>query len=133
MTTHTLVGGQRLVGVHPDSACAGEFCCIHNPSDHHMVEWGQNWREDRGLMERICPHGIGHPDPDDIQVDTTHGCDGCCSIPEAESQFAAFVKVDLQPFLDRVKAEIAELVALTTRPAGPLPPCRQEIDSRGTE
>lgn len=30
-------------------------------------------------MERICPHGVGHPDPDDTNPDTVHGCDGCCA------------------------------------------------------
>ncbi len=33
-------------------------------------------------MERICPHDVGHPDPDDMNViagDSSHGCDGCCS------------------------------------------------------
>jgi hypothetical protein len=36
-------------------------------------------------MERICPCGVGHPDPDDAAYrlsqgddDTTHGCCGCC-------------------------------------------------------
>lgn len=53
-----------------------------------------NWRADRQLMERVCDHGIGHPDPDHIKhvtriaryasvpVDVdgigVHGCDGCC-------------------------------------------------------
>jgi len=75
---HTLVGGQILVGVHrPNEGCAIK-CPIHNPSDHHMRDWEQNWRGDRGFIERICPHGIGHPDPDDLQADAVHGCDGCC-------------------------------------------------------
>lgn len=43
-----------------------------------MVLWPQHWRGDRHLMERICPHGVGHPDPDDINPDGVHGCDGCC-------------------------------------------------------
>lgn len=42
-------------------------------------------------MERICPHGVGHPDPDHIafvervagkdvaSVEAVHGCDGCCA------------------------------------------------------
>jgi hypothetical protein len=80
---YTLVGSNRVLLVHPKSTCAGQRCCIHNPSDHHMKEWPQNWREDRGMMERICPHGIGHPDPDDPKTKTpmeaVHGCDGCCS------------------------------------------------------
>ena len=74
---------------HLPSECAGEFCCIHNPSQHHMRTWPQNWRSDRRLMERICPHGVGHPDPDDVAYQRRtfgdaakyvdiHGCDGCC-------------------------------------------------------
>jgi len=29
-------------------------------------------------MERECPDGIGHPDPDEINPNKMHGCDGCC-------------------------------------------------------
>ena len=87
MERYQLVGCDRILWVHSREKCAGEFCCIHNPSDHHMREWPQNWRGDRGLMERICPHGIGHPDPDDPATKTQyggiHGCDGCCN-PKAE-------------------------------------------------
>jgi hypothetical protein len=74
----TLVGGERITNVHPSYKCEGQSCCIHNPSDHHMKEWRQHWRDDRGIMERICPHGTGHPDPDDPSLNTSHGCDGCC-------------------------------------------------------
>lgn len=70
--------GQRLRNVHSRNACRGEFCCIHNPSDHHMRGWTMNWRPDRRIMERICEHGVGHPDPDDTSGDGVHGCDGCC-------------------------------------------------------
>lgn len=79
---HELVGGQILMGVHLASQCKGEYCTIHNFSDHHMVTWPQNWRPDRRIMERICPHEIGHPDPDDPkfkdEYERVHGCDGCC-------------------------------------------------------
>ena len=63
---------------HPD-ACMGEFCTVHNRSDHHMRSWPQHWREDTRIMERICTHGVGHPDPDEINQPYGHGCDGCCS------------------------------------------------------
>jgi hypothetical protein len=76
---------------HAKDQCSGQYCSIHNPSPHHMVTWHQLWRGDRGIMERICPHGIGHPDPDDvahherIKPDDdyygVHGCDGCCAPP----------------------------------------------------
>lgn len=76
----TLEGGQVIVGVHPKGDCVGERCTIHNRSEHHMRSFPQNWRGDRGLMERVCPHGVGHPDPDDILQDTIHGCcqERCC-------------------------------------------------------
>jgi hypothetical protein len=41
----------------------------------------QVWRGDVGYIERTCPHGVGHPDPDEIFLDAVHGCDGCC-MPE---------------------------------------------------
>lgn len=79
---YTLVGSDRRIYTHHPSKCAGRHCCIHNPSDHHMKDWPQNWRDDRGIMERICPCGIGHPDPDDPKAkdphESVHGCCGCC-------------------------------------------------------
>jgi hypothetical protein len=79
-----------LVNVHDPARCKGRPCVIHNPSNHHMRSWPLNWRGDTGVMERICPHGVGHPDPDDAAYNmsigrdymTVHGCDGCCSPPE---------------------------------------------------
>lgn len=78
--------GQTVSGVHPPMLCAGENCAIHRPSRHSMNSFPTHWRSDRGIVERICPHGVGHPDPDDIAykatlgVDITlHGCDGCCA------------------------------------------------------
>lgn len=83
--------GLTLLNVHEPAKCAGEVCCIHNPTDHHMRTWRQNWRGDKGMVERLCPHGIGHPDPDDLLVRTTrwagvHGCDGCCLNRHKEDQ-----------------------------------------------
>ena len=68
---------------HSPGKCAGQFCTMHNLSDHHMRSFPQLWRYDRGIMERVCPHGVGHPDPDDfkcktIKGESVHGCDGCC-------------------------------------------------------
>ncbi len=82
-TTDPIFGriiGEQWISVHEPSECANEYCCIHNPSDHHMNNWPQLWRDDRKMMERICLHGYGHPDPDDISPNKTHGCDGCCHV-----------------------------------------------------
>jgi hypothetical protein len=84
---------QTLENVHDESVCAGTFCAIHNPSDHHMKDWPLYWRQDKAQLERICPHGAGHPDPDDLAWHIAngrgymgiHGCHlnedtgwGCC-------------------------------------------------------
>lgn len=76
--------GQVITGVHSPDVCAGEPCVIHNPSDHHMRDWPTNLRDDFGspFTERICGHGVGHPDPDDPQADRVHACCGCCARPE---------------------------------------------------
>ena len=72
---HTSV---QLKNTHIRANCKGEYCTIHRRSNHSMRSFPQNWRPDRGIMERICEHGVGHVDPDEITEDRTHGCDGCC-------------------------------------------------------
>lgn len=74
----------RILKTHGVVDCGGDICVIHNQTQHHMVDWPLNWRWDREIMERMCPHGIGHPDPDDNRIRTgldigVHGCDGCCA------------------------------------------------------
>ena len=75
--------GQVLKGVHLEKDCRGLPCTIHSPSDHHMRDFPLDWRSDKGIFERICPHGVGHPDPDGQYEEhlTIHGCDGCCTPP----------------------------------------------------
>ena len=51
-----------------------------------MRGWRQDYRDDSGRIERLCPHGIGHPDPDDPDAPWPHTCDGCCDPP---TSFAA--------------------------------------------
>lgn len=76
------VDGVTLYDVHDGVECAGRPCVIHNQSQHHMLDWTLNWRSDRGIFERMCPHGIGHPDPDNQEgYNSVHGCDGCCRPP----------------------------------------------------
>lgn len=72
--------------VHDNDDCRGRNCCIHWPSPHPLADRPLNWRGPWIGMERICEHGIGHPDPDDLAyrksigapLHTVHGCDGCC-------------------------------------------------------
>lgn len=83
--------GWIALSTHAENEGCKDGCCIHSPSDHSMKDFPMYWRADRVLMERTCPHGIGHPDPDDIafkrvqhggsvaDAEAVHGCDGCCA------------------------------------------------------
>ena len=83
-----ITGTNQRILVHNKKDCEGGYCCIHNPSNHHMKDWPTNWRNDRKLMERIDIFGVGHPDPDDlsyketigldIETESIHGCNGLC-------------------------------------------------------
>lgn len=53
-----------------------------------MRTWPKVWREYYGYFDRVCVHGIGHPDPDDVVhlqsaggASTAHSCDDCCIAP----------------------------------------------------
>jgi hypothetical protein len=84
----TDVADLGLVGVHSPDACAPQYACpMHRPTEHHMRGWEVVWRADRGILERVCAHGVGHPDPDQfsywkangMEAEAVHGCCGCCT------------------------------------------------------
>ncbi len=102
--------GVVLNGVHSKTRCGGKTCVLHHPTGHSMREWTLHWRDDRGIFERICEHGIGHPDPDQYDymlqsfgkqhadAEMVHGCDGCCrgaygEVQEETSEVADYMKV----------------------------------------
>ena len=76
-----------LRNIHAEAQCRGQVCVIHNPTDHHMRRWPLIWRDDRQILERICVHGTGHPDPDHLPYwaatgrddNRWHGCCDCCA------------------------------------------------------
>jgi hypothetical protein len=90
VTSEHRMADVKLSNVHSPAACAGQYCCIHNPSDHPLTTWPQVWQSNKRLMERQCPHGVSHPDPDDPQatlpVELAHGCDGCCQGAYSQAQ-----------------------------------------------
>jgi hypothetical protein len=76
-----------IPNIHQESSeCKQYGCVVHCWSDHHMRKWPLNWRDDAGKFERICSHGVGHPDPDGagwakrngFEIALIHGCDRCC-------------------------------------------------------
>ena len=79
-------GDTPLNRVHWPRRCSGQVCVVHSPTEHGLSSWPLVWREDRGIVERLCTHGIGHPDPDQFtfwlssgrSYELVHGCDGCC-------------------------------------------------------
>lgn len=96
MESRRVYAGTQVWRVHAPVKCKGHKCIFHNPSKHGMRNWPMNLRE-TGLVERMCEHGVGHPDPDsadymDILFGhepgtwATHGCDGCCYVIGGYSQ-----------------------------------------------
>lgn len=85
-----VVAGPLEVTTHSVFDCLGPNCVVHNPSNHPLKDAPITLRADKGgVVERICEHGTGHPDPDDmwfrrthlgedLLVLTAHGCCGCC-------------------------------------------------------
>lgn len=74
------------IKIHEADDCQAP-CPFHAPSDHPLNKAPIHIRLDKSfLVERICPHGVGHDDPDSVAYmhshghmwAGTHGCDGCC-------------------------------------------------------
>ena len=105
---------QELDSFHKPDACAGHFCVIHNPSDHHMKDWPKLVRAS-GLIERECKHGQGHPDPDSVDYFErhgiegmgVHGCDGCCR-KVVETVIEQHGSPPLRNFVDSVSVTMKE-------------------------
>lgn len=82
-----------------------------------MRDWPMNWRDDTGVMERICPCGVGHPDPDAAAYNrkighaykNVHGCCGCCD-PELfkVSAKARLVDVEAELVVDPLSLETSK-------------------------
>lgn len=85
------VPGVVLIGVHSLDECAHRPCVVHAPSNHRLRSWPLVWRQDRAMFERLCVHGVGHPDPDHLAhlslvlapeeaaAESVHGRCGCCT------------------------------------------------------
>lgn len=73
------------LAVHGRHICKDQPCSVHRPSDHPLSEAPRDWCPVSRIMYRLCQHGYGHPDPDDLKVRTwpaegRHTCDGCCEM-----------------------------------------------------
>lgn len=70
-----------VVRVHATRTCHGEFCTIHNPSDHALSIMPQVWDSSRKVMMRKCVHENFHVDVDEPNYESIgcfYVCDGCC-------------------------------------------------------
>jgi len=81
---------------HSKAHCYPDVCAVHRPSKTNVMrKWPFEVRLMKyGIIERKCPHGVGHTDPDsmdwahrvydlrlgeeNVEALGIHGCDGCC-------------------------------------------------------
>lgn len=82
----TLLESGQILMHHSKSKCSGD-CCLHGTSSHASCRMPRSWRYDIGIIEHMCPHGVGHPCYAGLAYansmgqhhgDGVHGCDGCC-------------------------------------------------------
>lgn len=91
--------GEMTLITHSREKCEGRGipCCVHSPSDHHMVGWSMTWRADKGVMERKCVHDVGHPDPDHLAYVRSLTPEHECVFNRGQSvSFSEWVELDEQ-------------------------------------
>mgnify|MGYP007099122171 CR=1 FL=1 len=86
--------GNVVINVHTGGMCVGQFCTIHNPSDHPLSLAPQKWSDIYGVMLRVCVHGKNHIDIDEPpRTNSSYRaawskfceyCDGCCRFKETD-------------------------------------------------
>ncbi len=106
---------EQWIACHREGECKGEHCTIHNRSPHLMRSFPQHWRADKGIMERLCKHSVGHPDPDEIfpkeDARWVHGCCGCCLVDGLPDDTPS---VDLTKRVERLEKSRDGLIQWTT-------------------
>lgn len=120
MEQHILESGQVLQ-THTRTVCMGTWCCIHAPMPGPWMGWPRQWRDDRGIMERTCPHGVGHPVAEMYEPAIylgrehllLHGCCGCpCkpeSLPEWGVQEGLVESLPVNPNFSKLRDEVGDL------------------------
>lgn len=90
-TTLTAAPDRATWAAHTADMCSGLPCPVHAPSHHRMSSWPLvSPAGPTPVFERLCRHGVAHPDPDSIEQATTidptregehglHTCCGCCT------------------------------------------------------
>lgn len=88
--TYVTGDGEKIANVHNETGDCRRFgCAIHAPSGHTLRDWPTRWNDTARAIERVCEHGVAHPDPDHLgflerstgdarAVFAEHACDGCC-------------------------------------------------------
>ena len=95
---HVLESGQELT-THRKGDCVGSYCVIHRPMPGPWDSWPRQWRTDRRIMERVCPHGVGHPaaEQHEFWMRTGRGYEwvhGCCGCPCHPNKAEGYVDAD---------------------------------------
>jgi len=109
---HLLELGQ-MIRTHRSEHCLGEFCAIHRQMPGPWAGWPRHWRDDRELLERICPCGVGHPVAEMYLIPQTPGrlVHGCCGIHQCFPGYGGDDRpTDVMEKIRDLKTEAADLL-----------------------
>jgi hypothetical protein len=81
----------RVLTHHNGNVCFGQYCPLHNPSDHSLREYPLDWDAKAGVMVRVLPDGGTEIDPDEYRLHSPEKylyrnaakCKGCLEILES--------------------------------------------------
>jgi len=118
----------HVLGVHSADHCSPLPCPVHRPSSHHMRDWPKDFKREWKIVTRVCPHGVQHPDPDDLDwlgrmrkpadLPKAHSCDGCCGMAMPAERAERFIVLEdddsLALFLARWFTEAATAETIPT-------------------
>lgn len=86
-TEETLLESGQKLKHHIRANCSGG-CCLHGTSRYASCKMPRQWRNEKGILEHVCPHDVGHPCRAGLDYAEVmgqhhdggiHDCDGCCA------------------------------------------------------
>lgn len=99
----------QIINHHRRDECGGA-CCFHGTTIYESCRMPRSWRNDKRIIEHLCPCGIGHPcaaalDYMSKERGDEQGVHGCCGI---SGHCTLWIEVEEEPAPDTEASREAE-------------------------